>query len=345
MAIAIMLLFFGATTPTLAQPTTTTPTPLHSAHTLYVGGTGPNNYTTIQQALDASTNGDTIYVYHNNAPYHETLTITTSITLQGENKTTTIIKGFRHKDTATIHASNVTITGFTFQGARSQFAAIWSLGTYETITNCIIDHASYGIAFTNLNVQHPSHHRVQANIIRNTKIGIEFIMAQNYSIITDNDIEDSSEIGIGYQGNNATIAHNTINHSPYVGIDIYGDYNLINKNTIQNNTQTYTHGAAGISIFGTNNTITANNLLHCKRNAMQIQYITWHQRFFNTGKNNTWNGNYWGQPVNGTYTIKGRAEVEGLPFGLWIHVPFIGWLPWISYDYHPAPTPIDINSQ
>lgn len=31
--------------------------------TLYVGGSGPGNYTTIQSAINESSNGDTVFVY------------------------------------------------------------------------------------------------------------------------------------------------------------------------------------------------------------------------------------------------------------------------------------------
>ncbi|MEE9340745.1 MAG: hypothetical protein V3V21_03685, partial [Thermoplasmata archaeon] len=34
-----------------------------SATTLYVGGAGPGNYTTIQGAIDNATPGDSVYVY------------------------------------------------------------------------------------------------------------------------------------------------------------------------------------------------------------------------------------------------------------------------------------------
>ena len=33
------------------------------SHNLYVGGSGPGNYTTIQEAVDASMNGDTVFVF------------------------------------------------------------------------------------------------------------------------------------------------------------------------------------------------------------------------------------------------------------------------------------------
>ena len=42
---------------------------------LYVGGNGPNNYTTIQQAITNATNGDTVFVYDDSSPYFEHIII------------------------------------------------------------------------------------------------------------------------------------------------------------------------------------------------------------------------------------------------------------------------------
>jgi pectin methylesterase-like acyl-CoA thioesterase len=59
----------------------------------YVGGEGPGNYTRIQDAIDAASSGDTVFMYHNLSPYYENLEVNQSITLLGENETTTVIDG------------------------------------------------------------------------------------------------------------------------------------------------------------------------------------------------------------------------------------------------------------
>jgi len=51
---------------------------------LYVGGSVPNNYTTIQSAIDDAVDGDTVFVYDDSSPYREHLLIETSINLLGE---------------------------------------------------------------------------------------------------------------------------------------------------------------------------------------------------------------------------------------------------------------------
>jgi hypothetical protein len=60
---------------------------------IYVGGSGPGNYTSIQNAINQANNGDNIYVYDDSSPYYENLYIDKSISLIGENKDSTIIDG------------------------------------------------------------------------------------------------------------------------------------------------------------------------------------------------------------------------------------------------------------
>ena len=64
-----------------------------SGSILYVGGSGPNNYTNIQDAINDASDGDTIFVYDDSSPYDESIIIDKSIQLIGENKYSTVISG------------------------------------------------------------------------------------------------------------------------------------------------------------------------------------------------------------------------------------------------------------
>ena len=83
---------------------------------LYVGGSGPNNYTSIQQAIDNASDGDTIFVYDDSSPYYEEIIINKSINLVGENRETTIIYGNKSKyppcNIIIIRANHVNISNF-----------------------------------------------------------------------------------------------------------------------------------------------------------------------------------------------------------------------------------------
>lgn len=140
----------------------------------HVGGSGPGNYTTIQQAIDAASAGDTVYVYNDASPYLEHLNISEAILLQGENQNTTVIDGNHTGDVITLHADNVTIKEFTIinsgddwprsAGIRldtdnvvlsqltcqyTEAAVILTASTGSTITGCILQYNDVGIILEN----------------------------------------------------------------------------------------------------------------------------------------------------------------------------------------------------
>lgn len=79
--------------------------------TLYVGGNGSNNYTSIQDAVNNATDGETVFVF--NGTYYENLLINKSIKLIGEDKDKTIIDGKKGGNTVHVISENVIISGFT----------------------------------------------------------------------------------------------------------------------------------------------------------------------------------------------------------------------------------------
>ena len=93
LVVAVILLFFSVSvipsTGTTNVKQITLPTA--KGDTLYVGGSGEGNYSKIQDAIDNSSNGDTVYVY--NGIYYEFILINKQITLRGEDKNNTIIEG------------------------------------------------------------------------------------------------------------------------------------------------------------------------------------------------------------------------------------------------------------
>ena len=115
----------------------------------YVGGSGPNNYTTIQEAVSHATHGDTVFVYDESSPYYEHVTINKSIHLIGMNKTTTVIDGGNIGDVVIFSAGNITMQGFTIQNsgdAPKKDAGIESRSSGNIISgNTVVRNGRYAI--------------------------------------------------------------------------------------------------------------------------------------------------------------------------------------------------------
>ena len=86
-------------------------TGVFQGNTLYVGGSGPGNYSRIQDAINDAQAGDTIYVYR--GLYKENLWVDKTINLIGENKTMTIIDGNGSGSIVCFSAPWIKICGFT----------------------------------------------------------------------------------------------------------------------------------------------------------------------------------------------------------------------------------------
>ncbi len=135
-------------------------TTLLSTERVYVGGTGPGNYTTIQAGIDAANAGDTVFVY--SRTYYECIIINKTINLIGERMDTTIIdagnagNGISIRPYYTIGytrtANHTHIANFTIRNAKQadkywEGIEIYSYDTisYITIENCNLHSNTHGI--------------------------------------------------------------------------------------------------------------------------------------------------------------------------------------------------------
>jgi parallel beta-helix repeat protein len=177
---------------------------LSNGDTLYVGGNGSSNYTSIQDAINASSNDDTIFVYA--GTYCENVIVNKSIDLVGEDKDNTIIDAIGSIYALRINASDVSINGFTIKNATNGYG----IEIYKS-NNTIID-----------------------NIIKENGFGLEIGLSSN-NIISSNTITDNLAIGIDLctlATNNMIIKNSIINNGedPFIG------YGLAISDSSDNNT-------------------------------------------------------------------------------------------------------------
>lgn len=136
---------------------------------IYVDDDGGSDYTTIQEAVDAANNGDTIYVY--SGIYYENVIIRKTINLTGEDKNTTIVDGCNDEINLIVHisADYVNLSGFTIQNSRDNYycsGIVVNNSNYNSIYNNIITNCEDGIVIWNNSENNSIYHN---NFINNTK--------------------------------------------------------------------------------------------------------------------------------------------------------------------------------
>jgi len=334
--LGIMLLFLGMTISSSGfNLEKQSIKPLSFGNTLYVGGSGPNNYTKIQDAIDNASNGDTVFVYDDSSPYYENVIVYKSIDLVGESKESTIIDGQRTGIVIHVTVSDVEIEGFTIQLSGRT-------GTYGNMSGVCIGYMVRNVTIYDNIVSDnlkgiyiyswASNISIKNNLISyNWMWGIQ-LWGPNTNMTIEGNIIENNFIGIHGLGTvkyNIIISKNIINNEDIFndefGITLIGYGCLISENNIERQNR-------GLWLIGLNNTISNNNFINNSRHAI-IEVNPSDEPSNN--KRNRWIGNYWGRPRILPKPIFGgrRVDILKIPFSI----------PWLNFDWHPAKEPYDIG--
>jgi parallel beta-helix repeat protein len=209
--LGIVYLFIGMSFISIAgnQINNQTIKPSGRGDILYVGGSGPGNYTRIQDAIDNASNGDTIFV--NNGTYYENLIVDESIFLTGENPENTIIDGGGKGDIVKIKVDEIQFSGFTCQNSgvgldpdHLENAAIKVTSNNNKIYNVICLDTNYAIW-----VFHSNENIIENNTCYGTYDGIWLDESKN-NILRNNSMFDS---GLVLQGLTLPVLVNDIDTS------------------------------------------------------------------------------------------------------------------------------------
>ncbi len=223
----LLLFWFGIT---LTYPT------ISATSKIYVGGTGLGNYTTITEAIQNANPESEIYIH--TGLYNETLDITKSVSLIGENQTTTILDGGLKGSVIRLSADYVQIYNLTIQHGKDMFpeAGIAIYSQYNHIANTTLKNNYYGIVL----IFPAGHNNIVDNAITdNHQCGIYFSESE-YNYLTRNTVDNQPFNGFGLYdySNNNSIRDNFLSHNKGYGINIRDSYaNIVQDNMFFENSQ------------------------------------------------------------------------------------------------------------
>jgi hypothetical protein len=193
---------------------------------------GPADFHTIQEAIDAASSGDTVFVKA--GTYNENITINKALTVTGENRDEVIITRDVELEMAIVDilAEDVTFSGFTVLGTRPHLLSTVGINVcpHATIVNNkIISHAYYA-------VHSNGHSYFSNNIIANNSEGI---YPSGYDVVAHNEFYNNFDgIWSKYILNNTTIIDNKFyNNSAGIHVDFkaFGENNSIVRNVFAHN--------------------------------------------------------------------------------------------------------------
>ncbi|HID71851.1 MAG TPA: hypothetical protein EYP29_03795, partial [Thermoplasmata archaeon] len=181
------------------------------AETIYVDASGNGDYTSIQDAINHASEGDTLIV--NLGTYTEQLNVDKPLKIFGNSSDASkiVIDGDSTGDTVIFSSSNIIFHNFTLKNSGNDKALISISGnTNSNISNCLFEVNSKGIQFTNS----ASSHEVYNSTFQGedkTGTGIEIVDGDNLKIVGSKFTDLNTGIFFNVQGTGVSNQDNTIN--------------------------------------------------------------------------------------------------------------------------------------
>ena len=205
----------------------------------------PDDYPTIQEAINAASPGDTIQVAA--GTYYELVTVNKTVTLTGENPLTTII------DHAFVvrNVSNVVISGFTIRnGGDGVFL--------NYCRDCVVsNNIIVGFGRHAVNLEYSDGNTVHNNTLSGHYYGISLFKSDN-NVFISNKISRNIYEGLRIvQSSDNLISGNEISENGEYGINLLIDAsgNIIEGNTISEN------GCGIVTLYSNGNIMYHNNFI------------------------------------------------------------------------------------
>lgn len=231
---------------------------------LYVGGSGPNNYTSIQDAVNDAEDGCTIFVF--NGTYEESVHINKRINLIGESAQNVILKAVSGYG-INVSCNNVLIKNISITNASWNGEGICIYSSNRTVEKCMI----YGNEWTGIELN-GNENRIMDCVIWKNSIGIE--IDGNENDLTGCQMHENGA-AIKIHGNRNRVRNCIISNNSWNGIEIVeSSLNEIYNCSFEKN---------GIYISGTsmkdfiheihNNTIDGSPIIYIKNSSFELKGI------------------------------------------------------------------------
>ncbi len=155
---------------------------------LYVGGSGPGNYSKIQDAIDFASDGDTVFIYNDSSPYFEHVEINKSIILMGEERSSTIVDGTGEISVISVFADDVNIMGLTIKNSSSDGIYVNGSNHIDIIGNVISNNGRNGILLKHSSESYVIHNVISSNDNTGIMLAVSSSNCISHNNFLNNDI-------------------------------------------------------------------------------------------------------------------------------------------------------------
>ena len=253
------------------------------AKTITVSDSGAADYKSIQEAVNHTSEGDTILVY--SGTYIENIEINKKLTIvshSGNMDDTIVLAADSNDHIFHVTANNVIISGFNLTGANSTIKNSETSGIYlDGVHDCIITDNKLSNNTVGVFLDESSNSTLSNNIASDNSIGIFLIRSSNNTLNSNTVSNNTYCIVLDYYSNNVLSNNNASNNNHGIMFYYYSDNNALIANTANSNND------HGIYLNESSNNMLEGNIA----NSNSGHGIYLKSSINNTLKNNTANSN------------------------------------------------------
>ena len=272
-----------------------------AATTWTVDDDGPADFSTIQEAIDTASDGDTVFVKA--GTYCEHVVVNRTISLLGENSNTTVVDGNWTGVVINVIRSRVIISGLTVQRSGSVY---WeNAGIFlDNVENCTVnENILTENSFAGLVLNHAYRCVVSGNsIFDNSGVGITLV-GGGFNNLSRNNIAENgwSALTLNDEAHNNTISENSMTSNNLAVTGHCINLHRSSSNSIQKNNIAWDDNGIRLEYWSNYNTIAENNITSNTLTGVSVEEYS---------NNNTISGNMISGSISGVVISSSRyAEI------------------------------------